>query len=144
MPQAIVTANALVAGIALSFIGGFDETFTKAAGEDLDLGLRLRRLGVIAWAEKAVVTHLFPENREDFVRRFKRYGSGNRHLEVKHNLPSLRGRKPDTMPDEFRELVDLQFDSMHAGYDEAVDPRVQGRIVIPDDTDSQPPKGWSG
>lgn len=130
LPQAIVTANALVAGMAFSFIGGFDETFTEAAGEDLDVGLRLRKLGVIGWAESAVVKHEFPEDREDFLRRFKRYGSGNRQLEVKHNLPSMRARKYTAELPEFQELADLQVKAMQEGYDAAVDPKSQGKILL--------------
>lgn len=133
LPQAIITANALVAGIAFSFIGGFDETFTEAAGEDLDLGLRLRKLGVIGWAEKAVVKHQFAENHDDFVRRFRRYGSGNRRLELKHNLPSMRARKYVAERPEFQELADVQVTAMQEGYDAAVDPKAQGRIVIATD-----------
>lgn len=130
LPQAIITANALVAGVAFSFIGGFDETFTEAAGEDLDLGLRLRKLGVIGWAEKAVVKHQFAEIRDDFTRRFRRYGAGNRQLEVKHNLPSLRARKYVAERPEFQELADLQVAAMQEGYDSAVDLTKQGSIVI--------------
>jgi GT2 family glycosyltransferase len=130
LPQAIVTANALVSGIAFSFVGGFDETFTKAAGEDLDLGLRLRKLGVIGWAAKALVKHEFPEDREDFFRRFERYGAGNRQLEVKHNLPSMRARRYIAEKPEFQELAELQVQAMQKGYDAAVDERARGRIVV--------------
>ena len=135
LPQAIVTANALVAGIAFSFVGGFDETFTEAAGEDLDLGLRLRKLGVIGWAEGAVVKHQFAERRDDFARRFKRYGAGNRRLEVKHKLPSLRARKYVAEKPEFQELADFQVAAMQEGYDAAVDLKAQGRIVIQDESE---------
>ncbi len=134
VPQAIITANALICGVALSFIGGFDETFKQAAGEDLDLGLRLRRLGMIGWAEKAVVKHRFPEDRNDFVRRFKRYGAGNRALEVKHNLPSLRARKVKAELPELQELADLQVEAMQQGYDEAVDEKARGKIFLSEDT----------
>ena len=135
LPQAIITANALVAGIALSFVGGFDETFIEAAGEDLDVGLRLRRLGTIGWAEKAVVTHRFAENRDDFVRRFKRYGAGNRRLEVRHNLPSLRARKYVAESPDLQALADLQVEAMQIGYDNAVDEAVRGKIVIGEEAD---------
>ena len=130
LPQAIVTANALVSGIAFSFVGGFDETFKEAAGEDLDLGLRLRPLGVIGWADKALVRHRFREDLADFHCRFRRYGRGNRHLEVKHNLPSLRARKYKAESAELQELADLAVKAMQEGYDEAVDPRSRGKISI--------------
>jgi hypothetical protein len=130
LPQAIVTADALVAGIAFSFLGGFDETFTEAAVEDLDLGLRLRKLGIIGWAEGTMVRHEFAEDRNDFVRRFRRYGAGNRRLEVNHNLPSLRARKYIAEKPEFQELANLQVGSMQVGYDGAVDANSQGSIII--------------
>jgi len=132
LPQAIVTANALVAGIAFSYVGGFDETFKVAAGEDLDLGLRLRKLGVIGWTEKAVVKHPFEESQEDFIRRFKRYGAGNRQLEVKHNLPSLRARPFKAELSELQVLADMSVQAMQAGYDSAVDATAQGKIIIPE------------
>jgi GT2 family glycosyltransferase len=130
IPQAIVTANALVAGIAFSFVGGFDENFPEAAGEDLDLGMRLTPLGMIGWAESASVSHRFAEDRADFYRRFRRYGRGNRLLELKHNLPSLRARNYRAELPELQELADYQVEAMQAGYDEAVDATQQGKIVI--------------
>ena len=130
LPQAIVTANALISGVALSYVGGFDETFNEAAGEDLDLGLRLRPLGVIGWAERAIVRHRFREDQSDFYNRFKRYGRGNRHLELKHNLPSLRARRFKAELPEFQELADLSVKAMQEGYDEAVDPHNRGKITI--------------
>jgi GT2 family glycosyltransferase len=136
VPQAIITANALVSGIAFSFIGGFDETFTEAAGEDLDLGLRLRTLGIIGWAENAVVKHRFNEDKEDFMCRFKRYGAGNRRLEVKHNLPSLRAKPYSAELAELQELADLQIEAMQSGYDGAVDQRIRGKIILPEDLTS--------
>ena len=41
----LVTANAAVRTVALSAVGGFDERFPGAAGEDTDLGFRLRAAG---------------------------------------------------------------------------------------------------
>jgi GT2 family glycosyltransferase len=133
MPQTIVTANALISGIAFSFVGGFDESFKEAAGEDLDLGLRLRNLGMIGWAEKAVVSHEFQEDRADFYRRFRRYGRGNRQLEMRHNLPSLRAKKYIAELPELQELADLQVEAMQAGYDEAIDESTRGKIYLIED-----------
>ncbi|MCM2275659.1 MAG: glycosyltransferase [Candidatus Didemnitutus sp.] len=130
LPQALVTANALVSGLAFSFVGGFDETFKIAAGEDLDLGIRLRRLGLIGWAEQAKVTHRFPEELPDFDKRFERYGAGNRQLELKHRLPSLRARKFKAELPDLQDLADRQVAAMQRGYDRAVDPKVQGKITL--------------
>jgi len=130
LPQALVTANALVSGLAFSFVGGFDETFQIAAGEDLDLGIRLRRLGLIGWAERAKVMHRFPEEMLDFEKRFERYGAGNRQLELKHRLPSLRARKYTAALPSLQALADRQVAAMQRGYDRAADPKGQGRITL--------------
>ena len=45
IPQAIITANALIYAPAFHQLGGFSTAFAGAGGEDLDLGIRLRELG---------------------------------------------------------------------------------------------------
>src|SRR6266566_8133585 len=56
-PAYLITANALVWRPALAEIGGFDEHFPDAGGEDVDLGLRLWRIGPLAYASQAQVFH---------------------------------------------------------------------------------------
>lgn len=116
-PQAIITANAAVSVAAFRAVGGFRTDYPFAAGEDLDLGVRLRRLGPIGWVPRAVVQHRFEESLADFTRRFHRYGAGNAHLERAFALPSLRldgivARDPALQP-----LADLQVSAMRQGYD---------------------------
>jgi len=130
LPQAVVTANVLVTGLPFAFLGGFDPYFPEAAGEDLDLGIRLREFGVIAWTEEARVAHRFDEDEEDFIKRFRRYGRGNRRLEVKHQLPSLRARPFKAEKPELQRLADLAVKSMQEGYDEATDRLVRGALQI--------------
>ncbi len=133
IPQAIVTANALVAGLPFAFLGGFDPVFQEAAGEDLDLGIRLRELGMIAWASGASTAHRFDESEDDFCRRFRRYGRGNRKLELKHRLPCMRARpfNPDRKDDaEHQRLAQLALEAMQAGYDEAISDVDRGVIRI--------------
>lgn len=133
LPQAVVTANALIAGLPFAFLGGFDPQFQEAAGEDLDVGIRLRSLGVIAWAPDAKVSHRFEEDESDFYRRFRRYGRGNRRLELKHGLPSLRAQPFPPEKSEHKHLAQLAVEAMQAGYDEAVDPTMRGVLsVIPE------------
>lgn len=79
-PRYLITANALVWREALEAVGGFDESFRLAAGEDVDLGLRLSAVGVLRWCADASVAHEFEESLIAFVRRFVRYGRGNRTL----------------------------------------------------------------
>jgi hypothetical protein len=44
--QSVITCNVLIYGLAFSYLKGFDTAFPEAAGEDLDMGIRLRDLGV--------------------------------------------------------------------------------------------------
>lgn len=123
IPQAIITANALIACLPFAFLGGFDPEFKEAAGEDLDMGIRLRQLGVIAWSPDAKIAHRFDEDEKDFYNRFRRYGRGNRKLEIKHGLPCLRARPftPDKAGDpEHLRLAKVAVEAMQAGYDDAV------------------------
>jgi hypothetical protein len=130
LPQAIITANALIAGLPFAFLGGFDPQFQEAAGEDLDMGIRLRELGVIAWSSGAKVSHRFDESEADFYKRFRRYGRGNRRLEVKHGLPSLRDSRFAPEKPEHKHLADLSVEALQAGYDEAIDPTVRGMLSV--------------
>lgn len=130
LPQAIITANALIAGLPFAFLGGFDPQFQEAAGEDLDIGIRLRDLGIIAWAPAARVSHRFEEDESDFYRRFRRYGRGNRHLELKHGLPSLRAQPFSPEKPEHKRLAQLAVEAMQAGYDEVIDPTTRGVLRI--------------
>ncbi|NOJ79788.1 glycosyltransferase [Myxococcus xanthus] len=79
-PQYLISANCLVHRDALERIGGFGERFPLAAGEDVDLGLRLSQIGELRWCADASVAHDFEPSMRAFVRRFLRYGRGNRML----------------------------------------------------------------
>lgn len=116
-PQALITANATVSMAAFRAVGGFDTTYHFAAGEDLDLGIRLRRLGPIGWAEGAVIYHRFAESLDDFRRRFARYGAGNAHLELRLGLPSMRVVAAVTGDPFLQPLMDAQIAAMQEGYD---------------------------
>lgn len=117
-PQAIVTANALVCATTFRTLGGFDTTYPFAAGEDLDLGIKLRAIGHIAWAPSAVVLHRFDEDEEDLRRRFIRYGKGTAHLERKLVLPSLRPGFFDAHLPGLQRYADIHIGAMTEGYDE--------------------------
>lgn len=123
-PQAIVTANAAVSAAAFHALGGFDTTYPFAAGEDLDLGVRLRRLGRIGWAARAVVAHQFLESEDDLRRRFRRYGTGTAHLELRLGLPSLRVQAIVARDPALQHLADAQVLAMRNGYDAHIAPRV--------------------
>ena len=117
IPQAIITSNALVYAPAFYQLDGFSTDFCEAGGEDLDLGIRLRELGTLVYVPAAIVSHEFEEDIQDFKKRFERYGRGNRFLEQKHKLPSLRAKPFPIANVEFRELAKLQTESLRKGYD---------------------------
>ena len=85
-PAYLVTANCLVLKQAFLAIGGFNEIFTKAGGEDLDLGLRMRVAGNIKYNWNSVAQHEFTDGMEGFVKRFIRYGLGDKLIEEIHGL----------------------------------------------------------
>lgn len=116
-PQAIITANAAVSAAAFRATTGFDPTYPFAAGEDLDLGVRLRRLGSIGWAHGAVVFHRFVESEDDFRRRFVRYGAGTAHLEHTLALPALRVHPIVARDPMLQHLAKIQVQAMQTGYD---------------------------
>lgn len=132
-PQAIITANAAVSAVAFAALGGFNTGFPFAAGEDLELGVLLRTIGPIGWADRAVVQHRFEESTDDFWRRFVRYGGGNAHLERTLQLPSLRVDSIQARDPVLQKLADLQVRAMQLGYD-----RHQANLVVPS-TKSNPP-----
>lgn len=69
----------------LEQVEGFDET--QFPGEDLELDLKIRRLGYkLIYNPAAVVGHYRPGTYRGFARMMKRYGAGEWHLVKKHGL----------------------------------------------------------
>ena len=128
IPQAIITANALIYAPAFHQLEGFSTAFGEAGGEDLDLGIRLRQLGRLIYEPRAVVYHEFDEDLQDFKRRFERYGRANRLLEHIHKLPSLRPEPFMQTNPEFNDLAELQIEALCKGYDEA---QLANRVKFP-------------
>lgn len=85
-PAYLITANTLILRDALVQIGGFDERFPSAGGEDIDLSLRLWEVGPLSYALAACVFHTFEPHLQTFVRRFVRYGRGNRLLAQRYHV----------------------------------------------------------
>jgi GT2 family glycosyltransferase len=83
-PAYLITANALVWRPALVRIGGFNEHFPSAGGEDTDLGIRLWSVGPLSYAPVAQVLHTFEPKLRAFMSRFVRYGRGNRRLAARY------------------------------------------------------------
>lgn len=85
-PDYLVTANALVAKNAAEKVGGFDESFKQAGGEDIDLAYKLQQRGGISYQEKSVTQHEFDDGFEGFLKRFIRYGKGNKQIADKYKV----------------------------------------------------------
>lgn len=80
-PQYLITANCLVLKSALEKIKGFDESITIAAGEDIDMGIKLTELGRLSYSFNSIVYHDFNDGWRGFRKRFIRYGEGNKIIE---------------------------------------------------------------
>jgi len=78
-PEYVVTANCLVNREVFKKLGGFSNTYKTAAGEDVDLGYRLRTEGKIGVSNSRVL-HLLEDNFLHFVERFFRYGRASYYL----------------------------------------------------------------
>lgn len=120
-PIYLVTANCLVLRSALVEVGGFDESFTVAGGEDIDLGWRLKALGSIEFSLSSVMKHDFRGTARSFTRRFVRYGYGTGQVALKNRL-DLRPRyfQPRESSRFFTSLSLVQFFGMMFGYELAL------------------------
>ncbi len=116
-PEFLITANALVWKPALQEIQGFDETIQIAAGEDVDLGFRLREVGNIGYATDSLIYHNFDDGLRGFMKRFIRYGEGNKKLAELYSLDM----KPKPFKPLKKTLVNyflawFQYYCMNKGY----------------------------
>ena len=81
VPQYLITANSLIRKPAFDQINGFNENIVIAGGEDVDLGLKLSRIGTLSYAYDSIAIHNFSDGLFGFIKRFIRYGQGNRLVE---------------------------------------------------------------
>ena len=86
-PLYLVTANCLVLKSSIEAVGGFNENFKQAGGEDVDLAWRLKARGQLSFALNSITRHEFDDGFNGFVKRFIRYGRGNRQLGFYHAIP---------------------------------------------------------
>lgn len=121
-PDYLITANCLVLKSAFQNVGGFDESFFLAGGEDIDLGFKLLCHGSIDYQWNSVVKHSFSDGLEGFLNRFRRYGIGNQILSRKYNL-NLTPRPfipcKFSLPNLLFSV--LQYLSMKRGYSELLE-----------------------
>lgn len=79
-PEYLITANCLIWKKVLERLEGFNENIRIAAGEDIDMGFRIREVGYISFALDSHIIHHFETGLIPFIKRFYRYGLGNRYL----------------------------------------------------------------
>lgn len=116
-PDYLVTANCLVQKSAIEQIGFFDPQFKQAGGEDIDLAFRLLEIGEIDYQFASITCHEFDDGFSGFVKRFKRYGRGNKQLALKYRLnlkPTLF--LPTKLSFINTLLALVQYVSMRIGY----------------------------
>jgi len=117
-PEYLITANSLVYREALLKINGFNPKIRIAAGEDVDLGIRLRNYGRLTYCKNATIMHNFDESIEDFKNRFIRYGKGNKIISELYNIDlSPKPFTPVVVNSTNNYLSGMQFHYLKKGYD---------------------------
>ncbi|SCK19462.1 glycosyltransferase family 2 protein [Vogesella sp. LIG4] len=120
-PLYLITASACIHRASFFAVGGFDESFPLAAGEDIDLGFRLFGSGRLAFVHSAIVHHDFEEDTGAFIKRFQRYGLGNRLLAKKYNICLAPSPFIPNHPTYLkRTLAKIQYEALLAGYSQSV------------------------
>ena len=105
----LITANAVVRREALEAVGGFDEHFRLAAGEDFDLCERMGAAGYLVTATDAMaVYHRHPVSIHEMRTRARRYRIGNWQRDEAVNLES--GVRPMANADE---AIAAHRDALH-------------------------------
>ncbi|MBI3550772.1 MAG: glycosyltransferase [Elusimicrobia bacterium] len=110
------SANLAVRRETFRRVGGFDERFTHAGGEDLDLTHRVNRLGRTAVDEGWVTRHADPGGLGELCRRYFRYGQG----EAMFHAFAQDARPPSSPARRMRHLLGLAA--------KAVRPRAGGGV----------------
>ena len=86
-PLYLVTANSLMLKHAIIAANGFNERFKQAGGEDVDMAWRLKSFGSLEYCKSSITQHEFDDGFKGMVKRFIRYGRGNKQLQEFHNIP---------------------------------------------------------
>lgn len=116
-PSTIVTANCLILKSAFDAIGGFNEEFIFAGGEDTDLGFRLKRIGRIRFNKNAEVVHEFGDGIQGLIKRYVRYGKGNRKLQDLYNIDfTPKHFLPNNPTIKNRIIAFIAVEAMRYGY----------------------------
>ncbi len=116
-PEYLITANALVWKKALEKIGGFNETIKIAAGEDIDLGFRLLEIGNLSYSWESTVYHDFTHGIIGFIKRFIRYGKGNKLVSQLYSIDLTPQPFIPNKPGFINQLLStLQYVCLIVGY----------------------------
>ena len=84
--KALVTANMITHRSVFELVGGFDESFPEAAGEDWDWAWRAGQRGVrIVYDEKAAIDHPCMTDAHALRAKAERLGRGEARLRQKHD-----------------------------------------------------------
>jgi GT2 family glycosyltransferase len=87
------TANLLVPASAFKEVGGFDEQFTGATGEDMDLSWRLQEAGwKLVFAPKAVIQYRLRGSRRDELNKLHNYACNDPLVYKLHASKGARRR----------------------------------------------------
>jgi len=82
-----ITCNASFRKSILELVNGFDETFPYAGGEDVDLGIRIRKKGFFFIDNRnAIIKHYHKDTYIGMVKTWYRYGIGGAQWKVKNHL----------------------------------------------------------
>jgi GT2 family glycosyltransferase len=96
----VITANSLFRRAALAAVGGFDEAFPIAGGEDTDLGWRLAASGArFGYADNALCLHDHPARLLDLLSQRMRYGYAMSLLWTKYRNSPLGPALAAILPD---------------------------------------------
>jgi GT2 family glycosyltransferase len=118
----LVTANAAYRRSALERVGGFDETFPRPAGEDVDLSARVVETGGrLALAPDAIVAHDYRRGMRPLVRTYWRHGAARARLARAHTSlatgsAARRAVGPAALRDRYRRYRSLASPGRAASY----------------------------
>lgn len=116
-PWTLVTANCLILKSAFDAVAGFNEDFTIAGGEDTDLGFRMRHIGKLKFNPRSVSIHHFDDGLVGFIKRYVRYGKGNRTLaDIYHGDFWPKHFTPSSYSLKNRILAWVAVNAMRYGY----------------------------
>jgi GT2 family glycosyltransferase len=91
-PLHVNTRNFSVTAAVFQQVGGFDERFAGYGWEDIELGVRLRRVGVPLWYEPAAsALHFHVQTLDQLTAKVRQAGEGAVYFWRKHGRPLSLG-----------------------------------------------------